>query len=85
MVLIQQNSLLLLAHLSLKPNRHAHLVQLNTNIQMKTVMSRLGRVRVALLKRSLLLSKLVRHWKIFQSNTYQWIYDVIRDCLLSLQ
>ncbi len=45
-------------------------VLLNTNIQMKTVMSRLGRVRAVLLKQSPLLSKLVRHWKTLQSNRY---------------
>lgn len=47
----QQNSLLLLVHPSLKPNRHALHALLNTNIQMKMAMSRLGRVRAVLLKR----------------------------------
>lgn len=53
-----------------KPNQLVLLVLLNTNIQMKTVMSRLGRVRAVLLKQSPLLSKLVRHWKTLLSNRY---------------
>lgn len=40
----------------------------NTNIQMKTATSRLGQVRVALLKRSLLLSKQVKNWKTSHSD-----------------
>jgi hypothetical protein len=46
-----------LVHLSLKPNRLVLLALPNTNIQMKTVMSRLGRVRAVLRKQSLLLLK----------------------------
>lgn len=65
-----QNYSLQLVHPSLKPNQLVLLVLLNTNIQMKTVMSRLGRVRAVLLKQSPLLSKLVRHWKTLLSNRY---------------
>lgn len=77
------NSLLLLAHLSLKPNRPALLVQLNTNIQMKTAMSRLGRVRAVLLKRSLLLSKLVKRWKTSRSDYNKAVNLIWRFCSLS--
>lgn len=53
---------------NLKPNRPALHALPNTNIQMKTATSRLGQVRVALLKRSLLLSKQVKNWKTSHSD-----------------